>query len=127
MLTRQVRNLIAIDEQLGRWRQRHATLVMRMIGSKSGTGGSSGHAYLNAVISKSRIFLDLCQASHYLLPSHAMPPLPPDVKRRVTRGTGAGAWLACSDDSDSGCPGGGGRSPGQSWSQGVRHRSNSLY
>jgi len=45
----------------------------------------AGHAYLNAVITKSRIFTDLCQASHYLLPSEAMPPLPPAVLGRLRR------------------------------------------
>ena len=38
-------NLIDIDELLARWRHRHSGLVLRMIGTKSGTGGSSGHAY----------------------------------------------------------------------------------
>jgi len=71
-----ITHLVEIDELLARWRQRHSLLVMRMIGSKSGTGGSSGHAYLNAVLAKSRIFTDLCHSSHYLLPVHSMPPLP---------------------------------------------------
>mmetsp|Transcript_5712 Transcript_5712/g.20083 ORF Transcript_5712/g.20083 Transcript_5712/m.20083 type:complete len:617 (-) Transcript_5712:154-2004(-) len=75
--------LIEIDELIARWRQRHSSLVLRMIGSKDGTGGSSGHAYLNAVMQKSRIFVDLCHCSHYLLPQHSMLPLPAEVKRRL--------------------------------------------
>mmetsp|Transcript_46469 Transcript_46469/g.109992 ORF Transcript_46469/g.109992 Transcript_46469/m.109992 type:complete len:639 (+) Transcript_46469:3-1919(+) len=82
---RLVSNLVAIDEDIARWRHRHSSLVLRMIGSKNGTGGSSGHAYLNKVMDRSRIFIDLCHASHYLLPQHSMPPLPPQVKARLQR------------------------------------------
>lgn len=81
---RLITHLIEIDELLAMWRQRHSLVVMRMIGSKNGTGGSSGHAYLNAVLAKSRIFTDLCHASHYLLPKHSMPPLPHNVRARMT-------------------------------------------
>lgn len=35
--------LIDIDEWLSTWRYRHALIVHRMIGTKIGTGGSSGH------------------------------------------------------------------------------------
>ena len=83
---RLITHLIEIDELLAQWRHRHSLVVMRMIGSKNGTGGSSGHAYLNAVLAKSRIFTDLCHASHYLLPRHSMPPLPPMVRARLTTG-----------------------------------------
>ena len=77
-------HLVEIDELLAQWRHRHSLIVLRMIGSKSGTGGSSGHAYLNQVMAKSRIFIDLCHAMHYLLPQHALPDLPPAVQRKVS-------------------------------------------
>ena len=38
--------LLQHDELAANWRARHVTMVERMIGSKSGTGGSSGSAYL---------------------------------------------------------------------------------
>ncbi len=38
--------LLQHDELATNWRARHVTMVERMIGSKSGTGGSSGSAYL---------------------------------------------------------------------------------
>jgi tryptophan 2,3-dioxygenase len=38
--------LLQHDELAATWRARHVTMVERMIGSKSGTGGSSGSAYL---------------------------------------------------------------------------------
>ncbi|CAN5841178.1 tryptophan 2,3-dioxygenase family protein [soil metagenome] len=38
--------MIEYDEMFARWRLRHVLMVERMIGSKPGTGGSAGAAYL---------------------------------------------------------------------------------
>ncbi|MCB0429803.1 MAG: hypothetical protein KDD54_06780 [Flavobacteriales bacterium] len=38
--------LLDIDELFTTWRYRHAQMVLRMLGRKMGTGGSSGHDYL---------------------------------------------------------------------------------
>jgi tryptophan 2,3-dioxygenase len=38
--------LLQHDELAAEWRARHVTMVERMIGSKTGTGGSSGSSYL---------------------------------------------------------------------------------
>ena len=38
--------LLEHDEIAARWRARHVTMVERMIGTKTGTGGSSGSQYL---------------------------------------------------------------------------------
>lgn len=43
--------LLQHDELAASWRARHVTMVERMIGSKSGTGGSSGSAYLRSRLS----------------------------------------------------------------------------
>ncbi|MCW2764598.1 MAG: Tryptophan 2,3-dioxygenase apoenzyme / Tryptophan 2,3-dioxygenase holoenzyme [Nocardioides sp.] len=40
--------LLTHDELAASWRARHVVMVERMIGSKSGTGGSSGSAYLRS-------------------------------------------------------------------------------
>ena len=40
--------LIGHDERAAGWRARHVTMVERMIGTKTGTGGSSGAAYLRS-------------------------------------------------------------------------------
>lgn len=40
--------LIQHDESAAAWRARHVTMVERMIGSKTGTGGSAGGAYLRS-------------------------------------------------------------------------------
>ena len=40
--------LIQHDELAAAWRARHVVMVERMIGTKSGTGGSSGSGYLRS-------------------------------------------------------------------------------
>ena len=60
--------LVDIDELFTNWRQRHVIMVQRMLGTKIGTGGSSGHDYLAATTRKNRVFLDLFNLSTFLLP-----------------------------------------------------------
>jgi len=42
--------LVDLDEGIQEWRYRHVKMVERTIGSKPGTGGSSGAAYLRATL-----------------------------------------------------------------------------
>jgi tryptophan 2,3-dioxygenase len=44
--------LMDLDTQLSLWRYHHVMVVERIIGSKTGTGGSSGSAYLRSTITK---------------------------------------------------------------------------
>jgi tryptophan 2,3-dioxygenase len=74
--------LMDIDETLTFWRYRHALMVERMIGRKSGTGGSSGHVYLRSTAERHRIFGDLFQLSTFLIP-RSLPELPAEVRRRL--------------------------------------------
>ncbi len=50
--------LVDIDENLSIWRAHHVQMVERMIGSKRGTGGSDGVAYLQSTLPR-RAFPDL--------------------------------------------------------------------
>lgn len=50
--------LVDLDEGLQEWRYRHVKMVERTIGSKTGTGGSSGAAYLRETVGDP-IFPDL--------------------------------------------------------------------
>jgi tryptophan 2,3-dioxygenase len=50
--------LVDLDEGLMEWRYRHVKMVQRTIGTKLGTGGSSGAAYLETTLSKP-LFPDL--------------------------------------------------------------------
>ncbi|OAV46266.1 tryptophan 2,3-dioxygenase family protein [Lewinella sp. 4G2] len=75
--------LTNIDELLTTWRYRHAQMVMRMIGNKIGTGGSSGHDYLAATAEKHKIFKDLHNISSLLISRSELPQLPEDVAKKL--------------------------------------------
>ena len=77
-------NLIDIDELLTNWRYRHAQMVLRMLGRKVGTGGSSGHSYLSATATKHHIFTDLHNISTLLIPRSELPELPEHLKRQLS-------------------------------------------
>lgn len=78
--------LADMDDNMTIWRYRHAMMVQRMLGSKIGTGGSSGHDYLRKTTERNRIFTDLLNMSTYLLPKSALPPLPDSVRSALRRG-----------------------------------------
>lgn len=80
---RLIARLMDIDEAMTMWRYRHAVMVERMIGVKTGTGGSSGHGYLRGTAEKHRVFTDLFRLSTYLIPRSAIPALPDAVRRRM--------------------------------------------
>ncbi len=71
--------LMDIDENFTKWRYRHALMVLRMIGRKIGTGGSSGHDYLRQTADQHRVFTDLFSLSTFFIPRSALPGLPPNV------------------------------------------------
>lgn len=76
--------LVEIDENLVTWRYRHATMVQRMIGTKIGTGGSSGYYYLKSTVDERyKVFLDLYNLSTYLVPRYALPALPTAVRQNL--------------------------------------------
>ena len=76
-----LRLLADVDELFTNWRQRHAMMVRRMLGTKIGTGGSSGHDYLTATANKNRVFLDLLKLSTFLIPREDLPVLPKELRR----------------------------------------------
>ncbi|MGB3085263.1 MAG: tryptophan 2,3-dioxygenase family protein, partial [Saprospiraceae bacterium] len=72
-----------MDELLTSWRYRHSQMVMRMLGRKSGTGGSSGHEYLMETVKKHQIFIDFHNISTLLIPRSELPELPTEMKRTL--------------------------------------------
>lgn len=50
--------LIDLDQLFHEWRYRHGRMVLRVIGTKSGTGGSSGIGHLQATLA-ARLWPDL--------------------------------------------------------------------
>ena len=73
-----------IDELMTTWRYRHALMVHRMLGSKIGTGGSSGHQYLKASTDQHRIFGDLFNLATFLIPRSELPPLPKSLSVKLS-------------------------------------------
>ncbi len=57
--------LIEFDERFMLWRGRHVRMVERMIGQRTGTGGSSGAAYLESTL-RYRFFPELWDVRTYL-------------------------------------------------------------
>lgn len=75
--------LVDIDELMTTWRYRHALMVHRMIGTKIGTGGSSGYQYLKNTAENHRVFGDLTNLSTFLIPRTALPELPDTLRERL--------------------------------------------
>jgi tryptophan 2,3-dioxygenase len=68
--------LLETDHQLSNWRQQHINMVQRMIGTRIGTGGSSGETYLKAAMQKHVIFKELAQLNSFLTQRSKLPLLP---------------------------------------------------
>ncbi len=75
--------LAEIDQNLTGWRSRHAIMVHRMLGSKIGTGGSTGHDYLQRTTEQNRVFKDLFNLSTFLIRRSDIPPLPVQIQESM--------------------------------------------
>ena len=75
--------LMDVEEMFTNWRNRHAQMVLRMIGRKTGTGGSSGHQYLKATAQQHQIFTDLYQVATLLIPRSELPALPEHLRNHL--------------------------------------------
>ena len=75
--------LADIERNFTTWRQRHAQMAMRMIGTRIGTGGTSGHEYLDRAAERHKVFADLSALSSFFIPRSALPRLPPEVRSRM--------------------------------------------
>ncbi|MCF8247748.1 MAG: tryptophan 2,3-dioxygenase [Saprospiraceae bacterium] len=67
--------LLEIDEQLSTWRSRHVNMVHRMIGTRTGTGGSTGKDYLKGALDKHYIFKEIAGLSSFLIERQNLPQL----------------------------------------------------
>ena len=75
--------LCDLDEVMTQWRSRHALMVHRMLGKKIGTGGSSGHQYLQATADQHKIFTDFFNLSTFLIPRSRIPALPESLRNKM--------------------------------------------
>lgn len=76
-------SLLDLDELLTTWRYRHALMVKRMLGSKIGTGGSSGYDYLKQTAEEHKVFNDFYQLTTFLIPRSHLPELPAEVQKTL--------------------------------------------
>ena len=72
--------LLEVDNQLANWRNRHINMVQRMIGTRIGTGGSTGAGYLRAAMDKHYIFKEFAQLNSFLIDRRKLPPLPEELE-----------------------------------------------
>lgn len=75
--------LMDIDEKFTTWRYRHALMAQRMLGTKIGTGGSSGHHYLKMAAENNRVYEDIFNLSTFLIPRNKLPILPQELKKEL--------------------------------------------
>jgi tryptophan 2,3-dioxygenase len=75
--------LLEIDEQLSTWRYRHMNMVHRMIGTRIGTGGTTGRDYLKSALDKHYIFKEVAQLSSFLIERRRLPSLSPEMEKRL--------------------------------------------
>ena len=67
--------LLEIDECLATWRYRHVSMVHRIIGMRSGTGGSSGAGYLKGALEKHHVFGEFGELTSFLIERNKLPKL----------------------------------------------------
>ncbi|XP_073501045.1 tryptophan 2,3-dioxygenase [Phyllobates terribilis] len=93
--------LMDIDILMTKWRYNHVCMVHRMIGSKAGTGGSSGYHYLRSTVSdRYKVFVDLFNLSTFLVPRHWVPRLNPSIHKFLYTAECCDSSYFSSDDSD---------------------------
>lgn len=78
-----LKTLLEIDEQLSTWRYRHLSMVQRIIGSRIGTGGSTGKTYLKGALEHHMIFGDLALLNSLLIERSRLPQLTPAMEQRL--------------------------------------------
>jgi tryptophan 2,3-dioxygenase len=83
--------LVDLDTGMTAFRQAHARMVRRAIGARVGTGGTSGHAYLEAATARHAVFADLADLATFHLPRRELPTLPPQVRAEMGLRYSAGA------------------------------------
>jgi tryptophan 2,3-dioxygenase len=75
--------LLEIDEQLSTWRFRHMSMVQRMIGTRIGTGGSTGSNYLGSALQRHHLFREIAALTSFLIERKRLPALSPEMERRL--------------------------------------------
>ena len=75
--------LLEIDEGISIWRYRHMSMVHRIIGMRTGTGGSTGKDYLSGALAKHHIFSEFAALTSFLIERNKLPQLSPSLKEKL--------------------------------------------
>jgi tryptophan 2,3-dioxygenase len=75
--------LLEIDEGLSIWRYRHMSMVHRIIGMRTGTGGSTGKSYLKGALESHHIFAEFAALTSFLIERNKLPALSPLLKKKL--------------------------------------------
>jgi len=75
--------LLEIDEHLATWRYRHMNMVHRMIGTRTGTGGSTGKQYLKGALDSHYIFSEFAELTSFMIERHRLPELSSALRMRL--------------------------------------------
>ena len=75
--------LLEIDEQLSTWRYRHMSMVHRTIGTRIGTGGSTGRDYLASALERHHLFREIAALTSFLIQRKGLPELAPEIRHRL--------------------------------------------
>ncbi|MCW5907761.1 MAG: tryptophan 2,3-dioxygenase [Chitinophagales bacterium] len=76
-------NLLEIDNTLSAWRFRHINMVHRMIGARTGTGGSTGKDYLQGALNSHYIFKEFAELTTFMIERNKLPQLSPALRKRL--------------------------------------------
>ncbi|CAM9439124.1 tryptophan 2,3-dioxygenase [Lampetra fluviatilis] len=95
-------SLMDLDSLMTKWRYNHVCLVQRMIGSKAGTGGSSGYQYLRSTVSdRYKVFVDLFNLATFLVPRSWIPRLTPTLHRSLAKASCCDSSYSSGGDDES--------------------------
>jgi tryptophan 2,3-dioxygenase len=75
--------LLEIDEQLSTWRYRHMSMVHRTIGTRIGTGGSTGRDYLASALERHHLFREIAALTSFLIQRKGLPELASAIRRSL--------------------------------------------
>lgn len=75
--------LLEIDNTLSAWRYRHMNMVHRMIGTRTGTGGSTGKDYLRGALNSHYIFAEFAGLTSFLIERNKLPKLSQALRTRL--------------------------------------------
>ena len=78
-----INSLLDIDELLATWRWRHMNMVHRMIGTRTGTGGSTGKDYLQGALNSHYIFKEFAELTSFMIERHKLPELSTTLRQRL--------------------------------------------